>query len=64
MKSQNYEKLLLIRKLIDSYRLEYNIQDERWLGDKFDILYEMDNPTLVNLAKLRGIYDVKKVLTF
>ena len=60
MKNQQYEKLFLIRKLMDSYRLEYNIQDEKWLGQKFDKLYEMPNDALKYLAKLRGVYHLKE----
>ncbi len=64
LESQKYEKLLLIRKIIDSYRLEKNIQDENWLGNQFDKLYEMDVKTLKHLADLRGITDNKKYEVF
>jgi hypothetical protein len=58
MNEQQYEKLFLIRKIMDSYRLEYNLKDEGELGKRFDKLYDMNISSLKHLAGIRGIYHI------
>ena len=59
--SEQYEKIFLIEKLMNSY-IEANLEkDDKWLVDKFDKLYEMSEERLKYLAIIRGVKEVELI---